>query len=693
MAKSPPPAPTYSGFGASRQRPKADWAGTSRGDAFKENLSHSLRLPAQARFYRDCTKAQRRVRYYVSQGAADGAPLKMKPQISPCHSDYPSAGFCASAAIGLTAYLEFAACQEGPGLLTTHLKDYLADPATQDAVPVEPKAYARLARWIIRTIETRLYLDDLARQPGHGTIEAYRLFAAGIQSLKFESLREIVRAVVLYGDLLPPIEGPAFHPQTVTIASAVRDACEPHRQALSQETRVPRQLAIAATWARGIAKALAPHLECAQRADGQPKRKDSQAQRTLPPLNEPRAPRLDGSRDRPLEAEQLSVLLPAPLRPDPSDDTDGDSPDRSAGLRTALDAIAQRFKAAADAATRQARDWEDLRVDLLERQLMLDDYQRGPLEGTPGIGHEVMVSLSGEGKALGEIFDCALEPSDDQMAYQALLADSDPLVAALRGQLYPNLEEQPATERFRSSGAIDPTRLPLAGLSDAVFKRQQINLRLDQRGRAVLLIACDGSGSLNALQMKMVKLLAAGWLRSTAGTGVELLAALYHSGRLHRGTSGPLVRWIYHPTKTPTVGRADAVRSLLSLPVSGTGIQSDALSLSFMLQEARRLARGARIYAIVISDCAWNKSFGNAMSGEEEVRDFFETAYGEMARQLHVSLVALGTKEETGFEEALDQVIPVTKSELSDVQAVAARVALYVARTMRSHRRDFARMR
>ena len=61
----------------------------------------------------------------------------------------------------------------------------------------------------------------------------------------------------------------------------------------------------------------------------------------------------------------------------------------------------------------------------------------------------------------------------------------------------------------------------------------------------MVLIACDGSGSLNHKQMQMLKLLA--WLESTAKSEIQVLAGLYHSGSIRPGVSGPLVQWIYHP--------------------------------------------------------------------------------------------------------------------------------------------------
>ena len=248
----------------------------------------------------------------------------------------------------------------------------------------------------------------------------------------------------------------------------------------------------------------------------------------------------------------------------------------------------------------------------------------------------------------------------------------------------------PETERFRGSGALDGSRLPLAGVCEAVFKRQRINRRLDQGGRALLLIACDGSSSLDAKQMKMLKLVTSAWLLSSVGTGVEVMAGLYHSGRARRGTTGTLVRWIYHKGKSPTVSQAQAVRCLAALPESGTGVQSDALSVSFMLDEAQRQARGAKIYLVLISDCAWNRSQRTKLEGKDEMRALLTAKRDELGQRLHCSLVALGVAGTTGIDDLPDQVVKVSKGDLDDVGAVARKVGLMVAESIRASRRALA---
>jgi hypothetical protein len=348
------------------------------------------------------------------------------------------------------------------------------------------------------------------------------------------------------------------------------------------------------------------------------------------------------------------------------------------------------FKTTIDKATGQAGQAEDIRADLLEQALRNAGFRPGPMEGSPTEGHDVSVRL-GDQVASEQLYDRPVELSDDFPAYEKLRAKAEPITEALRRSLYPNIQEAPETERFRTSGALDPVRLALADFSPVIFQRHRIHERADKRGRPVLLIACDGSASLNDEQMHMTKLLAAAWLNATARTGVQVLAGLYHSDRVRPGLDSPLVQWMYHPRKTPAIHRADAARALVSLPNSGTGAQKDALSLAFMLDEARQIARGKMVYLILISDCAWNRSFNTSPNGLEEMLTFFQSAYEDQPGKLHTTLVALSANEQTQFESLLDRVIRVTPEELKDGSAVAAKIGLYVASCMRERQKLAAR--
>ena len=133
--------------------------------------------------------------------------------------------------------------------------------------------------------------------------------------------------------------------------------------------------------------------------------------------------------------------------------------------------------------------------------------------------------------------------------------------------------------------------------------------------------------------------------------------------------------------------RKEATRALVALPSTGTGAQSDSLSLAFMLEEARHLARGRIIYLILLSDCVWNMSFRTEKTGKEEVYSFFETAYQEYPGKLNTTLVALGVAGDTGFEALLDKVVVVNEEQLTDPAAVAGQIGTYVASCLKERRR------
>jgi hypothetical protein len=246
--------------------------------------------------------------------------------------------------------------------------------------------------------------------------------------------------------------------------------------------------------------------------------------------------------------------------------------------------------------------------------------------------------------------------------------------------------------RLRTGGSLDSSRLSVAEFSAAVFKRWPIQERPDPRGRPLLLLVCDGSGSLRTPEMRLTKVLAASWLASTARTDVQVLAALYNADQISPGMSGPLVQWIYHPEKTACTSQIEGIRAVVSLPDKGHGGQADAPSLQFLLAEAERISRGRAIYLVLMSDTKWIRSVGGK-TGYHEVRAVLEDHMRRLDERFHVTLVALGVGSSTGFEDIVDSVISVSAADLTDRTAVANKIALYVANSMRERRKTISRNR
>jgi hypothetical protein len=463
-------------------------------------------------------------------------------------------------------------------------------------------------------------------------------------------------------------------------------------------------------WVVEICRALAPHLpppneeeETKNRshmdrlqeedADSEPRysnrKKLPELTDHIPPLDEPKAPALFPPKN-PIQQVLSDMVSSMNVG---ADDTSKD-PDReeSEDIKAVAEVLKQ-FNETLNQSCGQHENWEDIRSEIVERTLKNASFSKGPIEGNPTDGHSVNVHLGGNQEASGESYDRPVELSDNETAYQNLVDEAEPITRSLKRILYPNVEQVAETQRICSGGTLDPARIAMAFFSETIFKRYIIVEEPDKRGRPVLLIACDGSGSLNKDQMAMLKNMACAWLIATAMSRIEVLAALFHSGEYRKNQSGPLVQWMYHPRKTPATSRKDAARSLVSLPDSGTGAQSDALSLAFMLEEARKIARGRTVYLVLITDCAWNRSFMTEMSGQEEVYNYFQWAYDEFGEKLHTTLVALGVENETGFENLLDKVIKISQQELTDYVAVADRISSFIATCIKEQRRHNSRNR
>jgi hypothetical protein len=698
-----------------RARSKTEWAGVSMGSAFNPGVDYYTRLEAQRRFYRTCRQVQRSA---AKAAKAEASQPEVKPQIGPCYTTYPWT-LATYAAIGLTAFLGFRALAPQQ-ILVTRLKTYLKNPAAADRVSADPEVYRSLASGVAKAVQNRLLLKALSQTPDMEHVETYRLFSACRQNLRFRTLPEIVEAVVIYGDVLPARKNLEIHEVTRELFERIEGASREYFRAL-ETADLHKLIMLGEGWVRDLMVALAPHLP--QREDKPQQRKSpasgSEGQalsrlgkpqpcadppETFGPLDGPAPPLLTNPREftdlasfanrrippevraelertRSLDATELNFLK---MISGNSEGNELRARPHQSGRKAAeiLNAFVQALREAGG----QGMQSESMRSDLLEEMLRVGAFEASPLQGNPIDGHEVSIRLANNQEVGASIYDRPVELRNDDQAYRRLLSQAEPITRELQRVLYPNVEKTPETTRLCASGAIDAARLPVAAFSTSVFKRARIQERPDRRGRPLLLLVCDGSGSLGHRPMWMTKVLAASWLASTAKTDIQVLAALYHSGPISRGTSGPLIEWIYHPEKTAATNRNDAVRAVSALPDKGSGGQADAPSLQFLMDEAERLSRGRSIYLVLISDTQWVRSIGGE-SGYAEVRAVLEEHIERLEERLHVTLVALGVKRETGFENVVDAVVSVSDKEIAHTSAVAKKIALYVAGCMRERRK------
>ncbi len=692
------------GSGWQRRRSTCDWKGASTTDGFRKNIDYDLRRIGQRLFYALLKRILLSVVRHIVGSADATQEFKVKPQLGPIYTTYPAA-LAVPACFGLTAYLEYEARVKAKALIA-HLAGYLENPAAHDQVRVDPDTYREVVKIVCEHVQVRLLLEDLSRLPMAAAVETYRLFQASQQALRFGSLPEIVRTVVLYGDVLPDWQGMRLHPMTRSILVDATEASAPFAARLAN-TKPQHMLPLGVDWVKAVCRCLAPYLpgpeseRAAQPQGGarsgpesygfekEPRRgsRPSRLPDFIPPLNENPPPSLFEDNNPLLQMAQAAMnrrresAKPAAKGAEEAE-------------KEPADPLIEQFKEFAktvDQAGGQAEKYEDMRSDLVEQASRGAGFKESPIQGSPTDGHSVSVDLGQDEKASGEIFDRALGLSDDLYALEQLEKAARPSTEELIRTLYPNFVSVPETERIRSSGTLDPARLPLADVCPAVFRRYAVVQQADKRGQPVFVLICDFSGSLGVDRVWMLKILAYAWLTATIRRNIQVLAAVYDTELIRPGLYGPLVQWLYHPRKTPATGRKEAARALLTLPNSGVGGQMDALSIAFIMNEAVALARGRRIYTVLITDCGWCSSFNTGKSARDEVLGYFRTAYGELGDRLHATLVALEVSGATGFEDVLDKVIPVSSAELKDPVAVAGKIGLYVAACMRERRKMFTR--
>lgn len=715
-------------YSTSRRRSKEDWAGVNPGNAFKSDLSYYVRMPAQALFYRMARDIQTVAARQAGQSVGRDFQPKTKPQLAPCYTTYPPP-LAAYAALGLTGFLEFKVWASRQAL-TLRLKSFIQLP---DWSQLDQKAFQKTLQIVAETVQNRLLLEELSKTPKMVPVENYRLFCASQHSTSFSSVPDIIKYVVLSGDVLPNWEKMELHPMTRAILVDLEEASRPFLSRLPR-TQHAKAMELGVAWVEALIRALAKYLpprteeptppkERPQNKDRPPSRFTNSPPQAPPPTDI--AP-LGGSRPPSLfdpvgAKEQIASALTAP-QPTPANAEKGsgpgqDSPDPSppatlaefaAAFEELMEAnevtetlkdpniplqdpalrkILDEFSATVSRAVAQTKGWEDMRSDIVENMIRKAAFAPGPIEGLPTDGHEVRVKCGDEYYA-GQLHDRAVGPSGDSRAYDALMAESKPIARKMKRLIYPNQEIVSEPERFMTTGQLDSSRLALAEFSSAVFKRYRRHQVTDKRGRPVILIINDGSGSVRADQMRLMKVLSMAWLQSSLKSRVRVLAGMYHQGQAQKGVSAHIVEWLYHPEKTPAISPKDALRSIAAMPEKGSGGQADALSFQFMVDEARKFARGKSVYVILIADCQWCNSFQQKkLTAAQEVRSYFESAYKEMKDKLHVTLIGLDARVPEDYADILDKVIAVSQEELKDYAAIADKIGTYVATCMRERRK------
>lgn len=705
----------YSGLAKS----KDEWAGPSLDRAFSEEVPWTFRRQAQMKFYGVLLDARKRLSKRVKRRAGKVQEWQSDAQLSAFYTSFP---WPARVAIGHTIFLDLKNLQSN---IASSIKDALSDSAKDKALDVDAGAYASTMAQVADALGDRAVFDALDHTQDLLPIEFYRLFQSCQINLTICRLRDVIYAAILFGDVLPEARTQNWHPMTIQIMESLRRASTRFwEQRVSDATEQGSQFY--SNWAQALmdelCKVLPPAKDKEEDAAGSkdekpgaepatsdgsqykypPPSEDDDLARPpdrVPPMSQAQPPRLEKETPREktsflddlsksIQQQLLSNVIKQDGQTSPASSSDADEGSaKKSEVEKALDALSDT----ASMACKQTSTWEDMREDLVEQTLALAPMEAGPIEGAATSGNDVRSNIGGE-EVGGELFDRVVDPCEDVRVLTSLTDMARPVTESLRHNLYPSTLSESVALYPRRSGQLDGKRLPLAEFSDVVYRRFESRSQLDPNGRALLLIAADTSASLSTEQMQMCKCLAAAWLDSIAGSQMQVMAGFYHSAYVRKNVMGPVVEWGYHPHKTPTATAREAVRAVAALPQEGSGAQSDALSLTYMLDEARTLSRGSQIYLTLITDCAFNKSFpGNNASPVAEVVGVLDEAREKLDGKLHVTLVALQDSVPDEINEAVDAVVAVDKKEIGNPALVAQKVGTYVAGCIQERRKTMQR--
>jgi len=403
-------------------------------------------------------------------------------------------------------------------IFQVYFKDYLKNPAYADNVKVDAESYNHLVNMIAESVQTRLILEELSREKTLNSIETYRLFAASQQNLKFKTVADILNTIILYGDVLRWQEL-NLHPMTNVL---IHNTLSGSKNFFAEISTVKSEQLIyfGLNWVKSLSKRLKwclPKINdksTENPSDNTPaipeeafrysKNKNLQISEKIPPLNKPLPPmltepeKLTDSITKPLEPKKKAAGLSLPNQ------KKEDSP-LEKKLKTFVDTITQSGG--------QQQKWQDKRADINEQETK--KFRKGDIEGVYNEGHQVEINFKEIGEVLrGEIFDSPVPLSENESEVENLIEKASPLTSLLKKQLYPNLMQTPVVENIKTNGSINPSRLVIGEFSDAIFRRYRIEEKSDKRGRPVLVLLTDGSGSMSLNQTNMLKLLTAAWFDS-----------------------------------------------------------------------------------------------------------------------------------------------------------------------------------
>jgi hypothetical protein len=344
-----------------------------------------------------------------------------------------------------------------------------------------------------------------------------------------------------------------------------------------------------------------------------------------------------------------------------------ESPDGVNALANEVQQIVQEALQTVSRAT-MGSSWQDPRVDQVAQALRESLFKPGVVEARLAVRRQLVKAYGAERE--GGVAEEVPRRSRDAAAIARIAKEAKPIEKKIRRFRWFGEREDLWLDRFRCRGALDPRRLYRLGISELVYRKWNEGTVTDYRGHPTVVLAKDGSSSNTRATTLAGQILVTAFLRIQRIARITVVAADYSSG-----PAGPLVRWLYHPTKT-AVGPKEAAEAVAGLPAEGVGSNEDVLSISHILRETfDALGPKQNMIFINLTDGKWNSPIDELRAMVRHVRDEFDLSY---------TVLVLGDHPVT-LPEA-DHIVSVPEAELGQPVLIAERIAGHINKLVVSRR-------
>lgn len=658
-------------------------------NSFNKNCDYFIRLPAAETYYETADRCLNQVisRY---QNKENSSIKKIEVQIGIANTlAYPSAlGIPAS--LAQTAIIQARVLLEGFSSLT--LENVAQKSIDSFLLNTNKDLAVELAKIVSSNVSTYVAYEELREDEElNYYIDCLLFYLCNIQDFKkLETIDEITRAAIMFGEFMPEFQSSEIHPFSKKILSTCQDISRPFMQQMKQSKG---KIKIAKAWVVQLMKSLEQFIpaENGQNTRGKGEGfanhaigSDIDLSQEFPPLNESTPPMF--------RKPELDQVLQSYLQGSPISEKSNNSALKQDGpaveLPDELKQVIEDIKEMAKDFTTASSDnnhLEKYRSDLLQDQLKESPFKSGIMEGSVMQTTKVKVQMGNEAID-AKITEQVLEPSFDMEDVNRLKKEAEPITRKLEKDLFVNFQDEYYFDDRKTTGMLDKALIHKFAFSDVLFKKTIAKQEINTSEGAVLCLLLDSSGSMGKDKFQLLKILTAGILESSQGKKVEILAGLYNQTYEPGQGWVPFFRWLYNREKSVAIETIQPVNCIASLSKveSGDGGQDDSLMVSHMLTSADLISRRrSNIYLLHISDLGFISSFGrNAFEEVFEVVDTFK----KKTNRLTYMLVSLGSDRDTGIlEEVIDHSITLPAGQLDPVSA-AEQVAVFVKEIVKSNR-------